>query len=103
MNSSNEINVEAQNIRKKAKKYGLIGGLMTGIGGFLVVTFPMLVATGLDSQFVITEEGNDITNAWLDVPLPITNNVYVWNLENPEEFRRGAKPRVREMGPYAYT
>ncbi|CAG2112635.1 unnamed protein product, partial [Medioppia subpectinata] len=91
--------VTRQRIKTNAKR----GGLLAGIGGLIVIGFPMLVSTGMNSPvgFQI-KEGNVITSAWLDVPLPIYNAIYVWNIENPAEFRRGAKAKLREMGPYVY-
>jgi scavenger receptor class B protein 1 len=36
------------------------------------------------------------------VPIPIQSKVYLFDLVNPEEFKNGDKPIVREMGPYVY-
>ncbi len=53
-------------LRKRIKRYGLIGGLMAGIGGLICLGFPKLVDTGLKSQMQI-KEGNDITKNWENV------------------------------------
>ena len=48
---------------------------------------------------MVLKEDNLLTNIWQDVPVPVLTRIYFWNLENPEEFQNGAKPRMREMGP----
>lgn len=36
------------------------------------------------------------------MPFPSTLKIYMFNVENPQEILKGAKPVVREMGPYVY-
>ena len=41
-------------------------------------------------------------NIWKDTPVPLTLSFYIFNITNPEEFQRGAKPNFTELGPYVY-
>lgn len=47
--------------------------------------------------------GTEAFNMWRDIPLPIYQRFYFFNLTNAEDFyRHGAKPKVIEVGPYTY-
>ena len=94
-------NSKSKALFRKIVKLGIIGGAMTGGGGLVIVLFPIILNAIIEWQLVI-KEGNIFTQNWSDVPLPVTVNIYIWNLDNPDQFRAGAKPRMREMGPYSY-
>jgi len=47
-------------------------------------------------------EGSQAYEIWKDVPVPMRISFYLFNLTNPEEFEKGAKPVVEEIGPYVY-
>ena len=34
--------------------------------------------------------------------MPVLIKFHVFNIENPDDIRRGGKPRVKEMGPFVY-
>lgn len=37
---------------------------------------------------------------WAESPYPARSNVYLWNVTNPEEVSNGAKPILKQVGPY---
>jgi hypothetical protein len=39
---------------------------------------------------------------WSNFPDPVGFNVYIFNVTNPMEIQKGAKPVLREVGPYVY-
>lgn len=40
---------------------------------------------------------------YIKLPIPLRVNFYFFNVTNPEEIeRRGAKPILKEVGPYGY-
>ena len=39
---------------------------------------------------------------WRVTPQPINYKVYLFNVENPAEVDKGAKPILTEKGPYVY-
>ena len=43
-----------------------------------------------------------ITAKWIDPPVQPKLKIYVFNFTNPEEFLNGAKPKLREVGPYVF-
>ena len=45
---------------------------------------------------------SSVTEAWLDPPIKPELKIYFFNMTNVEEFKRGAKPRLVEVGPYIY-
>ena len=34
--------------------------------------------------------------------MPVLIKFHIFNIENPDDIRRGGKPRVKEMGPFVY-
>lgn len=84
----------------RGAKLLLITGTIVSSGGLLLrLSLASLVSIGLRSQMQI-KEGNDITGNWLDVPLAIAVKVHVFSIENDRAFVSGAKPVLKEMGPY---
>ena len=47
-------------------------------------------------------EGTEIYAQWKEPTVPIYVNVYVWDLQNPDEVEMGAKPSLVQKGPYTY-
>lgn len=43
------------------------------------------------------------TAKWIDPPMDLKLKVYVFNFTNPDEFLKGAKPKLVETGPYVFT
>ncbi|XP_060519996.1 sensory neuron membrane protein 2-like [Cylas formicarius] len=41
-------------------------------------------------------------DVFLKMPFPVTFNVYLFDVQNPDEVMSGAKPVVKEKGPYTY-
>ena len=42
-------------------------------------------------------------NYWLDPPVPIYMQFYMFNVTNPEEvLKKGERPSLAQYGPYTY-
>ncbi|CAB0034264.1 unnamed protein product [Trichogramma brassicae] len=55
------------------------------------------------SYFVCLKEGNMFRSIWSKLPFAIEFHVYMFNVTNHEDVETtGAKPIVREIGPYVY-
>jgi len=77
--------------------------------GTALITIPLLLDSYLKEQIVSGVEQNvlltDTTEAykaWLAPPAPIFMDYYFFDVVNPEEIAKGAKPIVRQVGPYVY-
>ncbi|ODM99400.1 Sensory neuron membrane protein 1, partial [Orchesella cincta] len=46
--------------------------------------------------------GNDVWNIWSEMPIPMYSKFYFFNVTNPDKVMEGAKPILKEMGPYVY-
>ena len=47
--------------------------------------------------------GTFIYNSWLNLPIQLRTNFYLFNLVNPDEFvHNGALPEFEEIGPFVY-
>ena len=88
-----------QLIRKRVTLLLITGTITSGVGLLLLLSLSSLVRMGLKSQMQL-KEGNTITNNWMDVPLAIAIKVHVFSIQNVKQFVSGAKPVLRELGPY---
>lgn len=52
-------------------------------------------------QQINLARGKDVRSLWIHLPT-VDCNVYIFNITNPGEVMQGAKPVVREVGPYCY-
>ena len=48
------------------------------------------------------KNGTDVYYIWKDTPVPLQIKFYFYNIDNPQEFMNGSKPKLTEMGPYIY-
>ncbi|KAF2901382.1 hypothetical protein ILUMI_04802 [Ignelater luminosus] len=74
--------------------------LLTGII-FYVYAFPSLIAYGISKAGALVE-GNEVFEMWKEPPFPLKLNVYFFNVNNAEDVQQGAKPILKEIGPYVF-
>lgn len=43
-----------------------------------------------------------VRNIYLEVPFPMKQNIYLFNVTNPDEAANGGVPIVQEIGPYVF-
>lgn len=55
----------------------------------------------LHSQMAI-KPGSKSYEIWKETPFPLILSVYFFNITNPRAFQRGAKPILKEVGPFSY-
>ena len=54
-------------------------------------------------QKLVMKEGSTTFDDWKHAPLPIYMNYYVFNYTNVQDIlKKGSKPILQEIGPYAY-
>lgn len=62
-----------------------------------------LVYEILLKKYVSLGKGSIVTKIWEDIPLPIYEKLYFFNITNKEDFIKGLEPlNVTEVGPYVY-
>lgn len=90
--------------QKPTGRKKLIGSLMAAlIGGGLFFYLPSLLTTAVKSQMKLKEGVEDqVFEQWVKFPIPVRYSYYFFHIENPREALRGAKPRVREVGPFCF-
>eukprot|EP00092_Neocalanus_flemingeri_P084124 GFUD01105638.1.p1 GENE.GFUD01105638.1~~GFUD01105638.1.p1 ORF type:complete len:511 (-),score=100.83 GFUD01105638.1:901-2433(-) len=54
------------------------------------------------SQLVLSPESGSFP-MWQDLPTPMLASMYLFNVSNPDEVSKGAKPELEEFGPYVFT
>ncbi|XP_054260495.1 sensory neuron membrane protein 1-like [Macrosteles quadrilineatus] len=73
----------------------LVGGVAIGW-----IAFPYVLDKVVASQINLAQ-GKDSRRLWVQLPT-LDCMIYVFNVTNPAEVMRGAKPIVQEIGPYCY-
>lgn len=59
----------------------------------LLTTFPQQVALA---------PGTDTYKNWQSPPVPIYDDIYLFNITNPEQFNNGEKAVIEPVGPFVY-
>lgn len=85
---------------------GVIAVVAAGVLGWVVI--PDIIEDRVEEETRL-EEGNDVWEKWVDIPIPIYQDIYFFNLSNPEAFRirpnldlGAAVPELKEVGPYSF-
>ncbi|GFT11847.1 scavenger receptor class B member 1 [Trichonephila clavipes] len=69
----------------------------------ILVLFPTIYKNQLKKDIALVD-GSLMTNIWRDVPLPIFEKLYFFNITNEDEFLNHGEPlNVTEVGPYTYS
>lgn len=53
-------------------------------------------------QNINLQPGTELREMWSNFPDPVGFKVYLFNVTNPTEIQKGAKPALKEVGPYVY-
>ncbi|XP_054718226.1 scavenger receptor class B member 1-like isoform X2 [Uloborus diversus] len=79
-----------------------VGAFLAIIGIIFFLCFPVIFNFLLKKQIAL-KNGTIGYNVWQDIPLPIYQRLYFFNITNPEGImRRKEKPRLKEIGPYTF-
>nr|AFG73003.1 sensory neuron membrane protein 2 [Cnaphalocrocis medinalis] len=63
--------------------------------------FPKIVKKQIQKN-VQLDESSQMFEKWRKLPMPLTFNVYVFNVTNVDDVNEGARPKLQELGPYVY-
>ncbi|XP_076069936.1 lysosome membrane protein 2-like [Oratosquilla oratoria] len=80
---------------------GVVGVLLVASGVTLMMTFPAIFDKMLKNKLVL-REGAPMMKNYMETPIPIYMQFYIFNLTNPDEVLRGSKPVLDQKGPYTY-
>ncbi|XP_022257300.1 scavenger receptor class B member 1-like isoform X2 [Limulus polyphemus] len=87
---------------KKMVVTGAIGFAIFILGLTLLFSFPVLFRYLLYENLPL-KNGSISYKMWKNIPIPIYQRIYFFNMTNPEEFlQKGTKPKLQELGPYTY-
>uniref|UniRef100_T1KHJ9 Scavenger receptor class B member 1 n=1 Tax=Tetranychus urticae TaxID=32264 RepID=T1KHJ9_TETUR len=79
--------------------FAIIFGAIGFIGFFL---FPPITRKILNQKLVLSN-GSALFTFWKDMPLPMFQKFYFYNITNPSEVEKnGVKPNLVELGPFTY-
>lgn len=87
--------------RRAAVALGVTGLLCAVLGAVMIVVVPSLIRQQVLKNVRIDPSSLSF-NMWKEIPVPFYLSVYFFEVLNPEEILKGAKPEVRERGPYVY-
>ncbi|XP_026153144.1 lysosome membrane protein 2-like isoform X2 [Mastacembelus armatus] len=75
--------------------------LVAGIGLIVAQTFRTFMYNRLKKEIVLVE-GSRVFETWKKPPPPVYMEFFFFNVTNVKEFLEGAKPVVKQVGPYTY-
>ncbi|XP_001606602.1 sensory neuron membrane protein 1 [Nasonia vitripennis] len=87
---------------KRMMKIGIAGVSMFVFGTmFGWVLFPMVLKSQVHKQIAL-KEGSDMRAMWSKFPFALEFRIYLFNITNADEIKSGAKPIVKQVGPYYF-
>ncbi|XP_029372225.1 lysosome membrane protein 2 isoform X2 [Echeneis naucrates] len=75
--------------------------MVVGVGLYVAQTFRTIMHNRLKKEIVLVE-GSRVFASWKTPPPPVYMEFFFFNLTNMDEFLKGAKPVVNQIGPYTY-
>ncbi|XP_054468451.1 lysosome membrane protein 2-like isoform X2 [Anoplopoma fimbria] len=75
--------------------------LVVGVGLVVSQTFRTLMHNRLKKEIVLVE-GSRVFESWKTPPPPVYMEYFFFNVTNVDAFLNGAKPEVKQVGPYTY-
>lgn len=68
----------------------------------LGLVWPVVITNMLHKELML-EKGSLNYKNWVKTPIPLYLEITLFNLENPDDVQKGAKPKVVEKGPYSFV
>ncbi|ROT74120.1 scavenger receptor class B, croquemort type [Penaeus vannamei] len=81
----------------------IVLGSLSAVMGIVMVSggYQAMFDAIMKSQMAVAE-GSASYDMWRVPPMPLYLQVYFFNISNPDEFVKGAKPILQEVGPFCY-
>ncbi|XP_062999893.1 scavenger receptor class B member 1 isoform X2 [Elgaria multicarinata webbii] len=81
---------------------GVAGLACLVFGVVMIVMLPSILRAQVIKNVKL--EPNSMTfNLWKEIPVPFFMSIYFFEVVNPNDILKGAKPVVRQRGPYVYS
>ncbi|XP_071481249.1 scavenger receptor class B member 1-like [Diadema antillarum] len=81
----------------------IILALFLVLGGLLLLPFVMSeIYKYVIDKMMVLDPSSPLFSEWVTPNIPMFQSYYFFDIQNPEEFKAGAKPVVKERGPYVY-
>ncbi|KAG8180256.1 hypothetical protein JTE90_019537 [Oedothorax gibbosus] len=90
------------NSRTCAKALVILGGTALIATFVILVAFPSFYQKELEKRMTL-KNNTALYDVWKDLPIPIYQKLYFFNVTNEEEFLNGTQLKVAEVGPYTYS
>ncbi|KAG8180255.1 hypothetical protein JTE90_019536 [Oedothorax gibbosus] len=87
--------------KTSAKILLTLGVFLLVISVAVLLIFPTIYKNQLKNDIALSD-GSLVTKIWKDIPLPLYEKLYFFNITNGDEFLKGAKLNVTEVGPYTF-
>nr|ANQ46505.1 sensory neuron membrane protein 2 [Phyllotreta striolata] len=80
----------------------VLGALMVIGGAYLGFKVVPDIIVNKIWETKILKENTEQWEAFMKTPFPYSFKVFVFDVQNPDDVLQGAKPRVKEVGPFVY-
>ena len=78
------------------------GTFLVIVGMAALLALPWILLTIIHSKLVLSPE-NESFDIWRDLPIPMYQRFYFFNVTNPEEVQKlGHPPQLEQVGPFVY-
>ncbi|RWS27344.1 Lysosome membrane protein 2-like protein [Leptotrombidium deliense] len=84
--------------QKSAGKIAFLGVALVTIGTALIFSFSSILEFGV-RHLQQLRRGSDAFQKWIELPIPLTIQFYIFEVINPRDVINGAKPILKERGP----
>ncbi|KAK9507969.1 hypothetical protein O3M35_007725 [Rhynocoris fuscipes] len=80
-----------------------VGGIMLVFCGVMCGFWPVILNYQLKKELILTNSSKSY-NLWIETPIPMYLEIYMFNWTNPSETLQGsAKPNFLQLGPYVFS
>nr|AGF87119.1 sensory neuron membrane protein 1 [Agrotis ipsilon] len=86
---------------KELKYAAIAGGVAVFWLIFGFILFPVILKGQLKKEMALSKK-TDVRKMWEQIPFALDFKVYFFNFTNAEEVQKGAKPILKEIGPYHF-
>lgn len=101
-NFSNDTETNMSNARACATALVILGAAALVATFVILIAFPNFYQKELEKHMTLRND-TILYDVWKDLPIPIYQKLYFFNVTNGEGFKKGEVLKVEEVGPYTYA